>query len=460
MPFLITCLHCQARLRAAAALPVGRSLKCPKCSESFTIDEENQQEVSSSSENQPVAPAKRSAEKVEPKSKGRREEEERDDDYGEEDRPRKKSNSGGKGKKKLQSSSNLKLSLFIGGGIVVVLVIGIGIFFALREGEKKDFSTQANATQDGNKTSGEGKTSNGRKRDPNLPQEPAINPARPKRPLPKDLFAYYPGNEFSISYFDPRLNAELEGDEGFSRFLECDALGFEPDKIIHHIRFDSHLDENAKYALPYFIEALEVETDINLDELKNKRLYTIKTHPMGNIKIYEITWEFRGSPFYVIFPKPKQILVLHPNNSNPDFTEAKVKLEVAQDVLARVAKGNKIDDGFWSMIEEVSGYPRISADYDPPLFHEIKINRMAMGTLKKEKVEEYYVCEAHANEAEAEDQAMLVVNSAKLIQRAPKQRNTNRFRQPQSPPAPHAKRDSVVWVKGSLVYYFTTITSP
>ena len=45
MPVVITCTECQAKLRSPVPYPVGKSLTCPKCKQSFTLSTENMQEV-------------------------------------------------------------------------------------------------------------------------------------------------------------------------------------------------------------------------------------------------------------------------------------------------------------------------------------------------------------------------------------------------------------------------------
>jgi hypothetical protein len=45
MPFSITCPACSAKLKTAAAIPVGRSIQCPKCSEKFKTTSDNMVEV-------------------------------------------------------------------------------------------------------------------------------------------------------------------------------------------------------------------------------------------------------------------------------------------------------------------------------------------------------------------------------------------------------------------------------
>ena len=46
MAFSITCPKCSAKLKTAAAIPVGRSVQCPKCKTSFPVTNENMEEVS------------------------------------------------------------------------------------------------------------------------------------------------------------------------------------------------------------------------------------------------------------------------------------------------------------------------------------------------------------------------------------------------------------------------------
>ena len=55
MPYVITCDHCQARMRSPAKVPVGRTVKCPKCSNPVTVSTANQAEVSGS----PTPPTKK-----------------------------------------------------------------------------------------------------------------------------------------------------------------------------------------------------------------------------------------------------------------------------------------------------------------------------------------------------------------------------------------------------------------
>lgn len=52
MAFSITCPKCSAKLKTAAAIPIGRSVQCPKCKTSFAVTNKNMEEVS---DGKPVA---------------------------------------------------------------------------------------------------------------------------------------------------------------------------------------------------------------------------------------------------------------------------------------------------------------------------------------------------------------------------------------------------------------------
>jgi hypothetical protein len=45
MAFSITCPKCSAKLKTAAAIPIGRSVQCPKCKTSFAVSDDNMEEV-------------------------------------------------------------------------------------------------------------------------------------------------------------------------------------------------------------------------------------------------------------------------------------------------------------------------------------------------------------------------------------------------------------------------------
>jgi hypothetical protein len=45
MPFAITCPSCSAKLKTASAIPIGRSVQCPKCKTSFAVSKDNMEEV-------------------------------------------------------------------------------------------------------------------------------------------------------------------------------------------------------------------------------------------------------------------------------------------------------------------------------------------------------------------------------------------------------------------------------
>jgi hypothetical protein len=45
MAFSITCPKCSAKLKTAAAIPLGRSVQCPKCKTSFAVSKDNMEEV-------------------------------------------------------------------------------------------------------------------------------------------------------------------------------------------------------------------------------------------------------------------------------------------------------------------------------------------------------------------------------------------------------------------------------
>ncbi len=58
MPFSITCPSCSAKLKSAAAIPLGRKVPCPKCKQSFVVSEDNMVEVAESKTMTPAAPSK------------------------------------------------------------------------------------------------------------------------------------------------------------------------------------------------------------------------------------------------------------------------------------------------------------------------------------------------------------------------------------------------------------------
>jgi hypothetical protein len=58
MAFSITCPKCTAKLKTAAAIPIGRSVQCPKCKTSFAVSDENMEEVSDGKPMAAPAPAK------------------------------------------------------------------------------------------------------------------------------------------------------------------------------------------------------------------------------------------------------------------------------------------------------------------------------------------------------------------------------------------------------------------
>ena len=112
MPFSITCPSCSAKLKTATAIPIGRSVQCPKCKESFAVSAKNMVEVEDSKFLPPnsgaakaaAAPVKKATAAADsrinslddaPPRKSRRDEDEdvrprckRRDDEDEDDRPR------------------------------------------------------------------------------------------------------------------------------------------------------------------------------------------------------------------------------------------------------------------------------------------------------------------------------------------------------------------------------------
>ena len=60
MAFSLTCPKCSAKLKTATAIPLGRSVQCPKCKTSFAVSDENMEEVADTKTGFP-APASKSA---------------------------------------------------------------------------------------------------------------------------------------------------------------------------------------------------------------------------------------------------------------------------------------------------------------------------------------------------------------------------------------------------------------
>src|SRR5258708_10719417 len=97
MAFSITCDHCSAKLKTATAIPVGRSVTCPKCKKNFAVSDANMEEVADAKtamtarENKPAAtsakpaqmPTRRAVDDDDDRPRSRN----RDDD---DDRPSKK----------------------------------------------------------------------------------------------------------------------------------------------------------------------------------------------------------------------------------------------------------------------------------------------------------------------------------------------------------------------------------
>jgi hypothetical protein len=63
MAFSITCPSCSAKLKTASALPVGRSVQCPKCKTTFAVSKENMEEVANTKSAMPAATAARAGAK-------------------------------------------------------------------------------------------------------------------------------------------------------------------------------------------------------------------------------------------------------------------------------------------------------------------------------------------------------------------------------------------------------------
>lgn len=325
MPFILTCDHCQAKLRTAAEVVAGRVVTCPKCGDQFEARSDNQREEGKAAPTWEVVeddpPPRRSA--------SRREWEEdddelvrrrsRDDDWDEDDdRPRRRENRESRGK-----SGRSKLALWIGGGAAVLLLIGVGVYFATRGG-----SSGVTADRQGARAAEE-------------------VDARPKRELPPELFAFWPGEPYWITFSDHTFAPETDATAKVTLTDQAKALGLSADQVMHSVNYSGLMASGrvVGYSLRGPIDLRQNATRAKWKELKT---------PMGAV--------FQGTsstdqPFQAFQPKPNIVVILQPSTS---LVYAATDTKLAEEMMKRGSGDKSIPAALWELMHEVSTFPRVS----------------------------------------------------------------------------------------------------
>lgn len=363
MPFVLTCDSCEAKLRTQAAPAVGKRVKCPKCAEQFVVSDENCEEVGApkpavaeaSEDDTPPPRAKTAKSKPAPapepdesddeqeeespaprkKAKARRDEEE-------DERPRNR-----KGAKKAKGGSGGKIALLIGGGVLLLLVLGVGGYFALRKPRETASSGGGNNTD--NKVPQDGKTPPDGKIPPDGPA-PVTPPAGnqlfsvPTRKLPKDLFAYWPSEQYKFIQFtdatipkpDGQLNASLLIAGGWQK-----ELGVKPEQIAQAVRFA--------------VQASNINDVVSLYEIKTA--FDLAEGSKGS------RWAATTIQGRVAYKHPSRSLLACQVKPNlilfSELPDAAANVKRVEELLTRTPTDYKFPADVWAAIEQVSSYDAV-----------------------------------------------------------------------------------------------------
>jgi hypothetical protein len=339
MPYLITCDHCGTGLRTRTRRAVGDVIDCPKCGDRFEVRADNQRKEAGGE----GPAAKKAARQVEsdededrPRRRRRRDE---DEDY--DDRPRR--------------TKRGRLYLCIGLGVTGALLVGVGLFFLLRG-------------------SGSGPP----------PEAAKALKNRPKRDLPKDLFAYWPGEQFQIHYTDYTAGGNPPSP---SVGPVTRQLGVTGDHVVRSLS----MNDQGGGTVTVSVYELRGSFDLRAATARGKW----DAIPVGGGTVYRSGGSDNRTQ--VIQPKPNVLIIL-------GYTMyADRDTALAADLL-RLGSDNRIPPEMWDAMKEVSGYPQIHAAAglpgDPMLGKHNKYMATGRGW---ELDQEYFTCYVHANAALAKE---------------------------------------------------------
>ncbi len=431
MPFIVTCDHCRAKLRTAARLADGRSVDCAKCGAAFVIRADNQRDEAAPAagpgwevvEDEPAPAAKpparrraaaevaedddRPRKKARPagnedeendrprkKAAARRDEDDEDrprrsrrarddedDEDDEDDRPRKRAGRG-------------RVYWWVGGGLAAALLVGAGLFFLLRKPSGPDAEVeQALAT-------------------------------RPKRELPKDLFAYWPGEQHTLEYAD--LTAP-----GASPFVGdgAKALGLTPDQVGRRLYCSARAASGEK------VEVYGLKAAFDLPAAARANGFEAVKVAGGTV--------FRTSRVQVFQPSPTVVVACDQGFAGFDVKDPPT--QKTEELMRRGPGDTKVPDGLWELLQEVSGFPAFSGSIpragDDLLPVKARFHVSGSGRTADGAESESLTCDAYASPEEAK--------RAEAARRQLEERLAEKF-----PNQKDRRKDARTWVQDNRVYTY------
>lgn len=351
MPFLITCDHCQARMRAPAKVPSGKTVKCPKCTQPFVVSDENQVEASGTTQPvtrptavepppKPVAPPKPAPKFEEPVFVA----ELRKDPVDEEIEPVSRRASA----RELAKAKSKRLKWFIGGGLAIAFVMflmcGGGIYLAV-SGVGKRLVLGANP-----------KSAAASMPDPSEAVAAGYTP-RPARNLPKDLFLYYPAAGYEVDFTD------YEAKYGYPEFVPIGRPIEDPlvpvADMNQKVIFTASQNPASvdRVVVNYLSKPFDMAAAATKLRMKSEKL------PGGTLYRGAGAWTIQ-----VFQPKPDIVVTLYPRDA--------ASSTAAADLMSRQPGKNYLPDDMWMYMQEVGGYTKFSVkpekiepdDEDPVLY--------------------------------------------------------------------------------------------
>lgn len=362
-----------------------------------------------------------------------------DDDY--DDRPRRV-----RGRWRSRSLS-WHVPAFIAGGVVLALFIALGLYIGLR-GVSHDSPLHSHDSPVGSLDTPIGSLE-GNLGSPGgtlgLSDEGAQSPFRPRRTLSKAMFHYYPNDQYSVVF----------NDHAFARELGSSVLSFDQWTSQLGVSDDGH--EVAQAISFYYMgigKALNVHvryfnSDFDLAAVMRKQVGNYRPFhesiAVDGVQLWTndqtvVNGQHLGALLLAFQPNPRMIVYMQKGILSFDPFGP----ELAAELIRRAPDDNRLPDEMWRYMQEVSGYPSITAKAGveaafglPGFRFELTGDFNAHGVSESVR---YNICSSASAAKELKDWY------------------ENLERQMNIPESKTSKREQSTWIRGNNLYHINKYT--